>query len=299
MDQFSISQLAQFSGIKAHTIRMWEQRYHALKPNRSVGNTRSYDNSQLRRLLNIVSLMEGDYKVSELCNMSDKKLYKLIVELENNNRVYANELDEPLISQLIAAGMSFDEAYFDKTFSHCILKYGMKHTYSKIIYPMLVRIGFMWTTDALPPAQEHYISNLIRQKLSTAIDSLAPAKLATDSWLLFLPENEFHEIGLLFAHYLVRLSGKKVIYLGSNVPLQSVSIAVKSASPANLLLFFVSADLPENIQEYLDKLSLHFSTKNIFVAAEKKVTDSLKAGKRILFLNSVEDLEQKLTLQQV
>lgn len=297
MNQFSISQLAQFSGIKPHTIRMWEQRYNALQPNRSEGNTRYYDNSQLRRLLNIVSLMEGDHKVSELCSMTDKKLYKLVGEFQNIPNV--NELNEYLISQLIAAGMSYDEAYFDKTFSHCFLKYGIKDTYSKVIYPMLVRIGLMWASDSLPPAHEHFISNLIRQKLFTAIDSLPPAKSAFDSWLLFLPENEFHEIGLLFAHYLIRFSGKKVIYLGSNVPLQSLLIAVKDTSPANLLLFFIRADLPENFQEYLDKLGVHISSKKIFVSGTKKVTDQLKAEKKIHFLNSVEDLEQQLQLPTV
>lgn len=290
MDQFSISQLAQFSGIKPHTIRIWEQRYNALQPNRSEGNTRYYDNSQLRRLLNIVSLMEGDYKVSELCSMPDKKLYRLVGEFNKIPKI--DQLNEYPVSQLIAAGMSYDEAYFDKIFSHCLLKYGMKDTYLKVIYPMLVRIGLMWASDALPPAHEHFMSNLIRQKLCTAIDSLPPAKSTSDSWLLFLPENEFHEIGLLFAHYQIRFFGRKVIYLGSNVPVQSVSMAIKNTLPANLLLFLVHADLPEIVQEYLDKLSIEVSSKKIFVSGAKKVTDQLKAGKKIRLLNSYEDLEQ-------
>ena len=241
--------------------------------------------------------MEGDYKVAELCSMTDKKLYKLVEGFQNI--INANELNEYLISQLIAAGMSYDEAYFDKTFLHCILKYGMKHTYSQVIYPMLIRMGLMWANDSLPPAHEHFMSNLIRQKLSTAIDSLPLAKSTSDAWLLFLPENEFHETGLLFAQYLIRFSGKKVVYLGSNVPLQSVAIAVKDTLPANLLLFFVRADLPENFQEYLDKLIVHISSKKIFVSGTKKNTDQLKAGKRIRFLNCVEDLEQQLPLSIV
>ncbi len=290
MDQFSISQLAQFSGIKPHTIRMWEQRYNALQPNRTEGNTRYYDNTQLRRLLNIVSLMQGDYKVSELCNMSDKILYRLIAEFNKNPEIAQS--DEYIISQLIAAGMSYDEAYFDKTFSHCLLKYQMKETYSKVIYPMLVRMGLMWTSDTLPPAHEHFMSNLIRQKLCTAIDSLPPPTLTSDSWLLFLPENEFHEIGLLFAHYQLRCSGKKVIYLGSNVPVESASKAVRQILPANILLFLVHYDLAENVQPYLDKLSVHASSKKIFVAGTEKITGQLKAGKKIRFLNSYEDLEQ-------
>lgn len=292
MDQFSISQLAQFSGIKPHTIRMWEQRYNALQPQRSEGNTRYYNSAQLRRLLNIVSLIDGDYKVSELCSMSDKKLYDLIVDIQTTP--VANELDEYFVSQLIAAGMSYNELYFDKTFSHCLLKYGMKDTYIKVIYPMLVRVGLMWSGDCLRPAHEHYISNLVRQKLFTAIDSLPPANSPEDAWLLFLPENEFHEVGLLFAHYLIRSFGKKVICLGSNVPFDSLSTAVKETSAANLLLFLVRTDSTGNIQEYLDELSSKFSRKNIFVSSQKKVSDLLKKQKRISFLNSVEDLSYHL-----
>lgn len=292
MDQFSISQLAQFSGIKAHTIRMWEQRYNALQPQRSEGNTRCYTSAQLRRLLNIVSLLKSEYKVSELCAMSDKKLYHLIVEIQTTPG--ESEMDEYFISQLIAAGMSYNELHFDKTFSHCLLKYGMKDTYLKVIYPMLVRVGLMWSGNCLHPAHEHYISNLVRQKLFTAIDSLPPANSSADAWLLFLPENEFHELGLLFAQYLIRSFGKKVICLGSNVPFDSLSTAVKETSAANLLLFLVHTDSNGNIQEYLDKVSSRFLRKNIFVSSKKKVTDLLKKQKRISFLNSVEDLSDHL-----
>src|SRR5690606_366479 len=120
-------------GIKPHTIRMWEQRYNALKPDRSEGNTRYYDNSQLRRLLNIVSLMESDCKLSELCSMSDEKLFELISRRQHQTA--ENEPETYFVSQLIAAGMSYDEAYFEKMLSHCLLRYGMKGAYIKVIYP--------------------------------------------------------------------------------------------------------------------------------------------------------------------
>jgi hypothetical protein len=293
MNSFSISQLAQFSGVKAHTIRMWEQRYNALKPNRTEGNTRYYDNEQLRRLLNIVSLAHLDYKVSELCMMPDKKLFKLIEKLNADD--FKNRYGY-FIGNLISAGINYDEAGFEKIFSHCILRFGMKETYLEIIYPLVVRMGLMWSADAIPPAYEHFISNLLRQKLLTAIDSLPAAKLGSDSWLLFLPENEFHEIGLLFASYLLRLSGKKVIYLGCNLPFQSLKMVFKSTSPNNLLLFFVHHNLPDDTQEYLNNLSSQFRGKNIFVASNQKLTDQLKNKNNIRFLHSVEDLEQQLFL---
>ena len=291
MNQFSISQLERFSGIKAHTIRIWEQRYNALQPSRSEGNTRYYDNVQLRRLLNIVSLSNQDYKVSELCTMPDEQLFKLVGGVKNETK---NRTEEYFVSQLIAAGMSYDEIYFNKIFSHCLLRYGMKDAYLKVIYPVLVRTGLMWTCDGMAPANEHFISNLFRQKFFTAIDALPPPKPEFDSWLLFLPENEFHEVGLLFSYYLVRLSGNKVIYLGSSIPLKSLMNIGEEISYQNLLFFLVHKDLNEDIHEYLNELSNHFSGKKICVAGDKELLNQVKKAKNIRFLSSVEDLEQQL-----
>src|SRR5690606_2384786 len=138
MDEFSISQLAQFSGIKAHTIRIWEQRYNALRPGRTAGNTRYYNNMQLRRLLNIVSLLEVGYKISELAALPDPTLFGMI-----KYHLIMPQLHGPAeyyISQMISAGLDFNEAHFEKIFSHCLLKYGMKETYVQIIYRVLLRM---------------------------------------------------------------------------------------------------------------------------------------------------------------
>ncbi len=291
MNLFSISQLAQFSGIKAHTIRMWEQRYNALRPKRSSGNTRSYDGTQLRRLLNIVSLCDSGYKVSELCVMTDKKLFGL---LEEFSREPSAEPGSYFISQLISAGISYDEVAFEKIFSHSVLRYGLKETYLKTLYPAMVRMGLMWSNDTIAPTHEHFISNLIRQKLCTSIDSLPPSKSGSDSWLLFLPENEFHETGLLFAHYLIRSTGRKVIYLGSNLPFESLQTAAQNISPGNLLLFFVHNDFPEAAREYLSKLSNGVKSVNIFAAGHQNFTEQLGKIKKVRFLNSVGDLVQEL-----
>lgn len=292
MNLFSISQLAQFSGIKPHTIRIWEQRYNALKPNRSEGNTRYYDNSQLRRLLNIVSLMESGHKVSELGSMTDQGLFELLGKINSGDT--ENEPTEYFISQLITAGMSYDEAHFEKSFSHCLLRFGMKDAYIKVLYPMLERIGILWASDKFPTANEHFISNLVRQKLFTAIDYLPAPNSGSDSWLLFLPENEYHEIGLLFAYYLIRLSGRKATYLGSNVPQQSLIAAVNDTSPDNLLFFLVHNDFPDQIQNYLNNLKSNLADKNIFLTGNPKLIGQIKTGENIKWLKSVEDLKQLL-----
>jgi hypothetical protein len=284
--------LARYSGIKPHTIRVWERRYNALSPNRSEGNTRYYDNQQLRRLLNIVSLMESDYKVSELCLMPDNKLFSLVEELPR--KAADNRLNEFFVLQLISAGINYDEVNFDKIFAHCLLKYGIGETYLKVIYPMLHRVGIMWTTNALEPAAEHFISNQVRQKLFTVIDSLPAVKTTKDSWLLFLPENEFHEIGLLFANFLIRQSGRKVVYLGVNVPLESLFVAVKETSVPNVLLFLTHNDLPGETEDYLKDLSLFLGGKKIYVAADQSLSDGIESPENIHWLSSPQKLEQLL-----
>ncbi len=292
MDAFSISQIAQFSGIKPHTIRMWEKRYDALQPDRTEGNTRSYNGNQLRRLLNIVSLKGNDYKVSELGRMPDERLFELVRALQKNQK--RNEPNEYLISQLIAAGMSYNETYFEKIFSHCLLRYSMKEAYKKIIYPLLIRLGLMWSGNTLPPAHEHFISNIIRQKLFTAIDALPPVSQDSESWLLFLNENEFHDLGLLFSNYLIRRAGHRVIYLGSNVPMKSFVNTVKNTKPDNILLFLVHTNFPESIADYLTELIDRVGKQHIYVAAHKNVIKRSKVDEKIIWLSSVGELERNL-----
>ena len=292
MDLFSISQLQQFSGIKAHTIRMWEQRYNALSPNRSEGNTRYYDGTQLRRLLNIVSLKNLDYKVSDLCSMSDKELFHLLQQ-DLAKSVLNDDANEYYVSQLIAAGMSFDETGFDKIFSTCILRMGIRDTYINVLYPMLERVGLMWANDTLAPAYEHFISNLITQKIYSAIDGLPPAKSAKNTWLLFLPENEFHEIGLLFSNYLLRHSSRKVIYLGANVPFDTLKQTVKQVNPSHLLFFLVHHHDPEDVKSYLTTLKKSFS-QSIHFAANKSTKEYIHDSKGIHWIHSVQDLESQI-----
>ena len=292
MDSFSISELSQYSGIKPHTIRIWEKRYHALKPKRSRGNTRHYDSVQLKRLLNISSLLGADYKISELCTMPDEKL-KSLHGTKFNPTVPATA--DYFVSQLIAAALTFDEPLFANIFSHCLLRYGLKETYLLVLYPTLTRIGLMWLNNSLPTANEHFISNLIRQKLYTAIDSLPPPKKGSPTWILFLPENEFHEIGLLLAFYLIRLSGQKVIYLGGNVPESSLKEAVNDVRPENILMFFVHHDLPGNIKKYLDRISGDLKVQQIYVAAKLNFSSQLKSNKKVRFLESAKEFDHLLS----
>lgn len=289
MDQFSISQLAQFSGIKPHTIRIWEQRYNALQPKRSEGNTRYYDGQQLRRLLNIVSLSKTRYKVSQLCRMTDEELAATLEDEFLRNEGSGDYGD--FVGRLIGAGMNYDETDFSRIFSHCLLKFGLEKTYTQVVQPVMSRVGLMWSSNTMPPSQEHYISNLIRQKLFTAIDGV-PESEGSRKWILFLPENEFHEIGLLFSYYLLRQKGEDVIYLGANVPLSALEDCLRDTGAAHMLLFMVHQDLPEHISEYLRELAAIAKDQVIHVACRKELIENVSYKKGAYqWVHSVEDLE--------
>lgn len=295
MDLFSISQLSRYSGIKPHTIRIWEQRYDALKPTRSEGNTRYYDSEQLRRLLNIVSLTNTtNYKISELCQMSDKKLFDMI-NAEVDRSIRPENQHEYYISQLIAGATSFDELHFDKMLMKSLVRYGVKEAYLNVIYPLLVRTGLMWLSDVLSPASEHFMSNLLKQKIFVAIDGLPPAKSTADKWLLFLKEDEFHEIGLLFANYMIRLSGRQVVYLGSNVPLASLTQAIRTIQPEYLLFFVIRNDATDTSENYGRQLTRSFTGKKIYVAGDSQLLSQIHMDEKIQQLRTAEDLEKVLT----
>jgi DNA-binding transcriptional MerR regulator len=296
MNSFTISQLQRFSGISVHSIRAWEKRYDALKPDRSEGNTRYYNGNQLRRLLNIASLMNLDYKISELCSMSDVRLY----ELMNKNleqRISPND-DLLLITQLVASALEFNESLFDKVFSRSVIQHGVEDTYIKLIYPALVRLGLMWSADTVAPAQEHFISNLIRQKLSSSIDMLPVNGDSKEHWILFLPENEFHETGLLMANYLLRNAGRRCTYLGSNVPIDSIKSSIKQLKPTSLLFFLVSKDDESNDKELARLMSKTFSHQKIYIAGDANRLEKIKPKENIIPLTSVHDLKKELKVSK-
>jgi methanogenic corrinoid protein MtbC1 len=296
MNLFSISQLSQFSGIKPHTIRIWEQRYDALKPERSEGNTRYYDDKQLRRLLNIVSLIEQGHKVSQLCTMSDDALFSMI---HNSVRVDSSETAEYYINQLIAAGMSFDSGHFEHILSLCFSANGIRETYKTVIHPLMNRIGLLWSSDILPTTSEHFITNIFHQKLSAAIDSLPLPDSTKKNWLLFLPENEFHELPLLYANFLIRLSGHKVIYLGSNVPIKSLKSAVIDTRPDYLLMFLIHFDVPEQVQKDIGLVNEYFTGDKIYLAGNHKLISGLNFPPKTEYLSSVVDIERILGFKEV
>ncbi|OMP77036.1 MerR family transcriptional regulator [[Flexibacter] sp. ATCC 35208] len=216
-EMYSIKDLENLSGIKAHTIRIWEKRYKIVQPGRTDTNIRFYTNEDLKKLLNISMLSQYGFKISAISEMSDAEIASKIsgLKIVNQQDTYSDSLLLSLIN--------LDEELFNKTFLDIVMTEGFENTIIKHIFPFFRRIGIMWQIGTINPAQEHFISNLIRNKIIVATERITRAvNQALGTALLFLPENELHEIGLLFFNYILRSRGFKTIYLGQSVPYESL-----------------------------------------------------------------------------
>jgi DNA-binding transcriptional MerR regulator len=288
---FSISDLQKFSGVQPQTIRMWERRYNALQPIRSEGNTRYYNDDQLKRLLNIVSLTQAGLKISKICKLSDDEI-RQILQKEIHKTTSDDNQVEYFISQLINSTLDYDTYTIDKLLSECIDHFGIPITYKRIIYPLLIRVGLMWCQDSICPAQEHFLSGLIRQKLFTAINNIPPSTGSVNStWLLFLPEDESHDIGLLFAHYLLRQENRRIIYLGANVPFESIQEVMQHQRIDHMLFFFISVRPVLEAEEYLQRLRNNFKNTSIYFSGNSKLINDLEFDSSINRLKTVEEFE--------
>jgi DNA-binding transcriptional MerR regulator len=288
---YSIADLEQLSGISAHTIRIWERRYNALSPLRSAGNTRLYDDDQLRRLLNIASLNQSGLKISNICRLSQTEMDDLI-QKEIDKTISPESHYEYYISQLIKYGFLYDELQVEQLLARCIADYAVEGTYRYVIYPLLVRLGLMWGKDSVCPSQEHFLSNVIRQKLFSAIDSLPVNPVPKSSWLLFLPEDEDHDIGLLLASYMLRSAGHKVTYLGAKVPLSAVKNVLSKIDVDHALLFMTRTRPATDAAAYLEILKKIFKETPACISGNARLISGLDLGKSLRWLHNLSDFEQ-------
>ena len=222
MAKYSIKDLEHLSGIKAHTLRIWEQRYNLINPKRTDTNIRYYDQNDLKLVLNVSLLKENGFKISKIADMSTEEMFEEVKRVSEKTTSFADQ-----IYALTLAMIDLDEQRFEKIISTNTLKIGFERTMMNVISPFLSKIGIMWITDSINPAQEHFISNLIRQKLMVAIDGQYPTlDDNAKRYMLFLPDGELHELSLLFANYLIRARHNKVIYLGQSMPMKYISLII-------------------------------------------------------------------------
>jgi DNA-binding transcriptional MerR regulator len=260
MGKYSIKELEKLSGIKAHTIRIWEKRHNIIEPSRTDTNIRFYTDEDLKKIINVSMLNNHGIKISRIADMSTDELNKRILELADSKYESSVHID-----QLVIAMIDMEEEVFEKTLNTLILRYGFEKTITEIIYPFLEKIGILWQTQNITPAHEHFISNLIRQKIIVAIDGLTIPSKEVDRLLLFLPEGELHELGLLFFHYLTRKKGYRSYYLGQNVPYEDVLQIYHMIKPTIMLTSIISP-LSISVEDYFKKISQDFPTVSILAS---------------------------------
>ncbi|MFM7586506.1 MAG: MerR family transcriptional regulator, partial [Bacteroidota bacterium] len=269
VNQFSIKDMEVLSGVKAHTIRMWEQRFLMFEPRRTPGNIRYYNDSDLKKLLNLSFLTQQGYKVSVLARMSEEELSRRVVDLSLTCTGV-----ESRIQSLTMHMLQLNELGFTQLLSVFIKESGLERVMLDIVFPFFRAIGFMWQTGTITPAHEHFITHLIRQKLIVSIDQMDYVQQeAAKKYLLFLPEGEFHELGLLFAHYVIRSRGHETIYLGANVPYADLKTVYSTYKPQLILCILTSAQVDLTASEYLNQLSSDFPKAQI-MASGKFALDS-------------------------
>jgi DNA-binding transcriptional MerR regulator len=285
MIKFSIKYLESISGIKAHTIRIWEKRYKLLEPKRTKSNIRYYSNDDLRKILNIVSLLDDGYKISEIGKLTNDQINKELTKTfsggDTPNRQY-----QRLTNDVIVASANFDRVAFEKVFNTGVSKFGFSNTLEHILYPALERTGVLWQAEEINPVHEHFFSNLLKQKLFIAIDSISQPSKATRKCILFLPENEEHEIGLLYLNYLMLSAGIQTYYIGQRTPLESLVDAEDVIKATHLAFFITTVTATPQANTFLKNVRRLFPKREVLIGGNPQYIRQLSLPKSFIFLDS-------------
>jgi len=276
MNSFTIKDLENLSGIKAHTIRIWEQRYSFLKPQRTDTNIRHYSNDELKAILNIALLNKYGYKISHIDKMTLPEINDKLLTLSQSQAQ-----QERIVNELIQSLVDLEIEKIDQTLNNYICAKGIEKTIIQIIFPFLERIGILWLTNHVNPAQEHLVSNLIRQKIIIGIENCNTELSSNETVLLFLPEGEHHELGLLFISYLLKNKGVKAIYLGADVPLKDIEFVARLKKTTLIHCHLTSLAHNFNFDKFLLNLQNTLTDYKILISGQvcqqykKKVPDNV------------------------
>ena len=285
MNKFTIKDLENLSGIKAHTIRIWEQRYSFLKPERTDTNIRYYNNDDLKTILNISILNKYGYKISHINKMSVNDVQARVAELN-----IAGAQQEKIVNELIQMMVDLDTAGFEKLLDKQIVANGIEKTIIKIIFPFFERIGILWQTGHINPAQEHLTTNIIRQKLIVGIDNAKPLLKIKKSFLLFLPEKEHHELGLLLVHYLLKRRGAEVSYIGANVPLKDAQFVAEAKRPDYIYIHLTSSSPGFNFEKFLQQATENIPKSKFIISGYTTHSYKRSVPKHVEFKHSLAEL---------
>jgi len=290
MNSFTIKDLENLSGIKAHTIRIWEQRYNFLKPQRTTTNIRYYSNDELKTVLNIALLNKYGFKISHIDRMEPAEIREKILSLGDFDAV-----QQRIVNELVREMIDLDMEKFEKIISNYITTKGIERTVMQIIFPFLEKIGILWQTGNINPAQEHLVSNIIRQKLIMGIEmAISPTRL-DKTFLLFLPEGEHHELGLLFMNYLLKTRGVPTIYLGANIPIKDVEQVIRLKSP-DIAYIHLTATCPGfNFDKFLANIQQRFGAVRTVISGQLTQHYKKKVPPSVQFKRSLPEVIEYLS----
>jgi DNA-binding transcriptional MerR regulator len=290
MEQYSIRDLEKLSGINAHTIRVWERRYGILQQHRTETNRRRYGDSELRKLINISILHRSGFKISVICQLTEQEIEEKVSFLSKDTNQSNTQIDT-----LITTMLDQNEKAVNELLVRYIMNRGIEDTCTELVFPFLKKIGVMWHTGSLDIGVEHFISNIFRQRIISSIDSLSPVfNKNRKKVILFLPENELHELALLFFNYIIKKAGHETLYLGQSTPVFSV-VRVNDKWKADIIVTGMLSGYPEiDPEEFISQLAKSFPKQKILIAGVL-ADHSLKTKFRNIFqIRSAEELKAYL-----
>ena len=288
MATFSIKDIEAVSGIRSHTLRIWEQRYGIISPKRTDSNIRYYDDDDLKYILNISILNKHGYKISEISRMSKEHIGELILKLSGHNNIYDTQ-----VKGLMGAMLSFDEFAFHSILTTSVIQIGMEQTIMRVVFPFLNEVGVLWQVGSIHPSHEHFASGIIKQKLYVAIDgNIGRHSEYKKRFLLFLPENEQHSLGLLFANYLLRARGHEVLYLGQEVPMRDFKDALGGHKPDYIFTILTASHINIDKQELVNNLASVWSDAKIILSGIQFVNADIDFPESVRVIKKMEDFIQ-------
>ena len=289
--EFTIKDLENFSGIKAHTIRIWEKRYNLFQPKRTDSNIRYYDMNSLLKLLNVSLLYNNGVKISKIAILSEAKMELSVKEL-----VFKEGFESNALNSFKLAMLNFDEALFNQTYNSLISQTSFRTIFTEIFIPFLNEIGILWQVHTITPAHEHFITNLIKQKILINLEKLQflqPNK-SSRKFVLYLPMNEIHELGLLYLHFELLFHGYHSIYLGQSVPVENLNDLQKIFSDVCFVTYLTVEPSKESIEDYLQTVNsevLQNTNDTLWVLGSKLAqfdSDSFKNDKIKIFKSAID-----------
>ena len=273
---FTIKELELLSGVKAHTIRIWEQRYGFIKPARTTTNIRRYSNDELKTLLTVALLNKHGFKISRIDEMTPEQREEAALDLPGEAS------DERKVNELIHHMIQLEIETFEKIINRIISEKGLDECITSIIFRFLEKTGILWHTGRINPGHEHIVSNLIRQKIISATDQLQVTRKKNMQFLLLLPEYEYHELGLLFVHYILKKKGFQVIYMGSATPLPDANYVIDLKKPDYIYIHLTSVPIKLNLERYISRLSIPTDSQ-LLLSGSAMQTRKFKRKKTVVF----------------